>query len=193
MTRRRATIALGPPIELLDTEWLWSRLPRVQRFGGPGVDRHRGMVRELVSRSKLQDNSEWNDYGSGVASFSDIWVFRDEPAFRRPKHDGADYAYTGLWVLLCRLAPCCVMGQGEKSWSATNGGRYMPSFNGVDRFTTPEVEHLAHRVAARLDAHGLTRLRTADVAPLLPTEWQFQSNLADGPLRIFDALFHWND
>ena len=193
MRRRGAETTLGPPIELLNTEWLWSRLPSVQRFGHPGVDRHRGAVRELLSRLKLQDNYEWNDYGSGVASFSDIWVYRDKPAFRRPKYDGADHSYTGLWVLLCRLAPCCVMGQGDKSWSATRGGRYMPSFIGVDRFTAPEIQDLADRVADRLGAHGLTRLRKADVAPLLPTEWRFQSNLADGPLRIFDALFHWND
>ena len=64
---------------------------------------------------------------------------------------------------------------------------------GVDTFTTLEVEELAHGVAERLDADGLTRLRKCDVAPPLPPEWRFRSNLADGPLRIFDALFHWND
>jgi hypothetical protein len=125
MNSRRARNTLGPPTELLEAEWL---LPRVQRFGRSGIDRHRGAVRELLSQLKLQDNSEWKDYRSGVASFSNIWVYRDEPVFRRPKHDGADHSYTGLWVLLCRLAPCCVMGHGEKSWSTTNGGRYMPSF-----------------------------------------------------------------
>ncbi len=193
MGRRRAQTPLGPPHEVLDSEWLWTHLRRVDRFGGPGVDRYRGRVRDLLARMKLEDNSEWNDYGSGTASFFDIWVYRDEPAFRRPKYDGADHAYTGHWVLLCRMAPCFVMGEGEKSWSATNGGRYMPTFNGVDTFTTLEVEELAHRVAERLDADGLTRLRKCDVAPPLPPEWRFRSNLADGPLRIFDALFHWND
>ncbi|MEZ5816370.1 MAG: hypothetical protein R3D44_04750 [Hyphomicrobiaceae bacterium] len=152
-----------------------------------------GAVRDFVARMKLKENSEWGDYGSGTASFFDIWVYRDEPAFRRPKYDNADHSYTGLWILLCRLAPFYVMGEGEKSWSATNGGRYMPAFNGVDAFNTPEVENLARRVADRLDALGLTRLSKNDVTPMLPSEWRFQSNLALGPLRIFDALFHWND
>jgi hypothetical protein len=142
---------------------------------------------------KLKERSEWNNYGSGLASFFDVWVYRDEPAYRRPRYDDADHSFTGLWVLLCRLAPCYVMGEGEKSWAATHGSRYMPAFSSVDRFPTRAVADLAERVTRHLAPHSLVRLSMSDVAPLVPSEHKFQTNLSNGPLRIFDALFFWND
>lgn len=193
MSGRRSKLPLGPPPQLLESDWLWSRLPQVNRASGPRADRYPGFVRQLVAQLKLKQRSEWDDYGSGLASYVDLWVYRDEAAFRRPRVDNADDAFTGLWVLLCRLAPCYVMGEGEQSWAATHGGRYMPAFAAVDRFPTPEVERLAERVSRRLDAHGLVRLRKDDVAPMLPPDQRFQSNLAEANLRIFDALFFWND
>lgn len=193
MSRHRITQPYGPPQEFLDSDWLWSHLPQIDRSKGPGADRYRGIVRETVSRMKLMERSEWNDYGSGLASFFDVWVYRDEPAFRRPRYDKADHSFAGLWVLMCRLAPCCVMGEGEKSWSATNGSGYVPTFSGVDRFATKEVAELAGCVTKHLSTHGLVRLYKGDLAPLLPADCAFKTNLGDGPLRIFDALFFWND
>lgn len=193
MKPRRMEDPLQPPRELLESDWLWSRLPQVRRSGGPGGENYRGIVRELFTRMKLKERSEWSAYGSGLASFFDIWVYRDEPAFRRRRYDSAEHSFTGLWVLLCRLAPCYVMGEGEQSWSARSSGRYVPTFASVDRFATREVEELGKRIEERLDTHGLARLRKDDVAPLLPLEYRFRSNLAERRLRIFDALFFWND
>ncbi len=193
MRRGRCRDPMAALEVLIESDWLWERLPTVDRHGGPGPDRYPGMVREIVARRRLSERSEWNCYGSGDASFVDVWLYRDAEPFRRPRFDGASHSFTGRWVALCRFAPCCVVGEGEVSWSATHGARYMPSFSGVDVFATAEVGHLAEVVEHLLAKRGVVRLGKSDVSELLPEGTRFPTNLGQGPLRIFDALFFWND
>ena len=174
-------------------QWLWQRLPEISTGSPPDLKYLRRVVAQIVRRLDLRERSEWNHYGSGTASFADIWLYRDAPDFRRPLLDSAEESFTGLWLLINRFVPCYVMGEGEQSWSATNGGRYMPELSGVDRFATPAVERLAADVQRIAGDCGVVRLHRSDVESLLPSQIKFTSNLSNGELRIFDALFFWND
>lgn len=188
---------LGPSFAgleaLFQSGWIWEKLPQIARSEPPHDERYAQIMQEVVRRLSLKERAEWESYGSGYASFVDVWLYRDEPQFRRPLYDKADYSFTGLWVALCRHAPCYVMGEGEQSWSAVNGGSYLPSLEGVDALKTPAVALLANEVEGVLNEHGLVRLRKSDVEIPLPQDVQFESNLAHGALRIFDAFFFWND
>ena len=47
--------------------------------------------------------------------------------------------------------------------------------------------------AVRLERDGLVRLRRDDLTIELPAHFKIETNLSDGPLKLFDALFYWFD
>ena len=151
----------------------------------------RRVVQAVAAELQVEFRAEFGHYGSGYASFVDAWFFRRERSFRRSV--SADH-FTGLVVLLSRLAPVCCFLEGEKSW-APNGSSssYLPSFEGVDTLTTDAVATLSHRVEEWLGRQGYVRLRKAELDKLLPQGVAVPTILTDGPYREFDALFHWED
>ena len=151
------------------------------------------IVRELKRKYRLEEQTSWDAYGQGVASFVDAWFYRDAAEFRMPRQGPGFSHFTGLWILLCRPLPCFVMGEGQRSWHAKGAAGYMPSFSQVDRFDSPAVRDLARKVEPLLVERGLTRLKKQEVATTLPADIEIESNLIDGQPRIFDALFYWYD
>ena len=149
------------------------------------------VVRAVAAELKVEFRAEFGHYGSGYASFVDAWFFRREPSFRRSV--SADH-FTGLVVLLSRLAPVYCFLEGEKTW-ASNGSSssYLPEFEGVDALGTDAVVTLSRQVEEWLEAHGYIRLRKAALDRLLPEGVAVRTILTDGPYREFDALFHWED
>ncbi|WP_144636573.1 hypothetical protein [Bordetella genomosp. 13] len=179
--------------------------------GGPASDRHPWAARDddavdayyrrLCPRIERETGAlsriEWDHYGSGYASFVDAWFYRDEPGFRLPPFKRfsmrKEARYTGLAVLLCRLAPVYVFLEGEKSWHGRGGSGYLPSGGGVDGLKTEAVQALAAQVQAVLRAEGLTRLSRAELDVPLPSGAQVPTMLENGACTRFDALFHWQD
>lgn len=151
----------------------------------------RGAVSSLLSALDLQCRAVFDHYGSGYASFVDAWFFRDDPSFGH--RDGPRHEYTGLAVLLCRLAPVFCLMEGSKSWDGKSRSSYLPAFECVDDLRTEAVRALAPQIERELVSRGYVRLRREALEELLPGELRIPTILSDGPFRKFDALFHWED
>ncbi|SAI65779.1 Uncharacterised protein [Bordetella ansorpii] len=158
---------------------------------------YRRVCSRIERETRTLSRIEWDHYGSGYASFVDAWFYRDEPGFRLPpfKRLGLrkEFRYTGLAVLLCRMAPVFVFIEGEKSWHRRGGSGYLPSGSEVDQLRTDAVRELAAQVQGVLEAEGLTRLSRRQLSVPLPTGTQVPTMLENGAYTRFDALFHWED
>lgn len=157
-----------------------------------GVERElHGVVHAVAAQLKVEFRAEFDHYGSGYASFVDAWFYRRDAAFRRAVR--ADH-FTGLAVLLSRLAPVYCFLEGEKTWSSNrSASSYLPASEAVDALDTDAVVALSHQVELWLAGRGYVRLRRTTLDRLLPEEVIVPTILSGGPYREFDALFHWED
>ena len=147
----------------------------------------------VEKETQTHSRIEWDDYGSGYASFVDAWFYRTTPEFDVERSYRHGEAHVGLVVLLSRLSPYFVFMEGEKHWHAHGGSSYLPDFDMLDRLQTPAVASLAQQVQRVLESNGLERvLREQLEAPLAPGT-HVPTNLADDGFTQFDALFHWLD
>ncbi len=153
----------------------------------------RDTVAALAEHLRAQVRAEFDHYGSGSASFVDAWFFRPDPSFRRESGDGWE-AFTGLTVLFSRLGPVVCFLESHKGWSDAGArSSSMPQFEGVDALTAPAISALRADAEPWLSDRGFLCLSRADLGACLPTTVVVPTLLANGPLREFDALFHWED
>jgi hypothetical protein len=175
-------------------QWAETRLPPpAPKPGRCSTSDYPDVIREVARKFQLETRIEANSYGQGYASFVEAWFYKDTQDFRLAPHTEHERHFLGLYVLFCRRAPYFAMGSGAKSWRAGGGSSFMPSFQSTDVFAIPAIAALATKVAALGAARGLVRLQKSDLAEPLPQDLRFDSNLSDGPPRLFDALFFWND
>ena len=154
---------------------------------------HRRACADIERTCRVRSRITWDDYGSGYASYVDAWFYRPDADFAVRQPPGADPEYVGLAVLLCRLSPHFVLGEGRQGWSAVRSHRYMPSLAMVDVFTNDAVSALAEQVATLLGRHGLARAHAAELRTPLPCAQRVRTNLTTHGQTWFDALFHWED
>lgn len=149
------------------------------------LDACRAIEQALGARSRI----EWDDYGSGYASFVDAWFYLPQPGHEAD----VDQAHTGLVVLFSRLSHYVVMMEGHKRWHGQGSSSYMPSFDMVDGLKDAAVIRMAEVAQAELARRGFVRIHRAAISAALPDDLQVRTNLSDPPYTQFDALFHWED
>lgn len=153
-------------------------------------DFYRTVAAAICAETATKDRTEWNHYGSGYASFIDAWFYHPDGRCRRAR-EGEHHA--GIFVLLSRLSPFYVLGQGEKAWHAKGGSSYLPAMEAIDQIEDSELQHTASLIEPVLGRHGLQRLRREALEELLPSEIHVPTILVNPPFHVFDALFHWED
>ena len=158
------------------------------------VEGHLKATLAAVERStRTKSKVEWNHYGSGYASFIDVWLYKTTPEFDAKRPVGHGEQHTGLVVLLSRLSPYFVFLEGEKHWHSRGASSYLPEFNMVDRLETPAVKSLSDAVQAVLQSHGLVRALRSQLEEPLATKIRVPTILTDRGFNQFDALFYWED
>lgn len=171
----------------------WPCSPWKSRKGGRSF--YKPLCRDMCQRLKLSSDIVADSYGQGYSTYIDAWFYKETNDFRVLREGFSEQAYVGLWVLFHNSSPLYVFGEGEKSWRETGGASYLPTASAVDKFTSDAVRKLAERVEQYLTKNGLVRLQRSQVYQLLPPdfEMEIETNLSDGELRIFDALYWWMD
>jgi hypothetical protein len=179
--------------------------PGPRRRGGRGF--YGRVCEEISRRTGVLERGEWNHYGCGYASYIDAWFYRTSAEFQVAPPTASEEKYRGLGVLLSRLSPYFVIMEGEKGWwttpsnshsktrnqAAGGGHSYVPQFEMVDRLSSPAVRKLAAQLEPMLTEFGLIRVGKDQLSEPLPDDIRIDTNLSDGPLRLFDALFYWYD
>ncbi len=119
----------------ISDEWPWGTNDQRE------IDKHiQSIVAEVCRKLQLEEKTVYDHYGSGYASYVDCWFYRPDKDFRVSAGDD----YQGLVVLLSRLSPYYVVGQGQKSWHKTGGAAYLPRFQFVD-----EIDHEPYWLSCR--------------------------------------------
>lgn len=141
------------------------------------------------------EHAEFGHYGSGYASFVDVFLTRRNGSARRVDPDGHT-TVEGLSVALCRLAPiACILSPGERSHHPDGHGYHsMPGLDAVTEMPIPGWEKGCEQISQVLDRHRITLVGPRLLSrPALP-HLRIDTNLADGPPHsIFDVWFHWTD
>lgn len=167
--------------------WVTNDFREIEKF-------YKSLIAQAMRKTQVKSLVEWQNYGSGYASFVDAWFYRESPDFSARFRPDRGEAYTGLVVVLSRLSPYFVLMEGEKSWNADGGGSsYLPHLDSVDEFRSQAVINLADDVQAILEEHGLIRLNHAMLDKPLDPDIDVPTVLTNRPFTLFDALFHWED
>lgn len=154
---------------------------------------YKAVCAELTRRTGTSSKIEWNHYGSGYASYIDVWIYKPTTDFSVAFPGNHGEAYEGLCILLSRLSPYFVFLQGAKSWAESGGSSYMPTYDAVDRLTNPSVIALETIAQEVLTSFGLLRVFKDDLMSPISSSIRVPTNLSDGPFIEFDALYYWED
>lgn len=149
---------------------------------------------DIEQKTGCLSKKEFNDYGSGYASFYDLWLYKDEQSFKVPKsHDSSNHFY-GLVIIFSKLSPYYVLMQGEQCWYDKGGSSYLPDLNMDDDLKTWAVNDLAKQIDPILTFHGLIRLSQEQLNSPLIGSWKIPTILnINEQFTLFDALFYWED
>ncbi|MFI7631523.1 hypothetical protein [Microbispora rosea] len=164
--------------------------------GGPTAVE--GFLRRVVADlnrlpSLIVEHAEFRHYGSGYASYVDVFMTKRDGSMRRSMNGRTDAE--GLTVALCRLAPLAVLL--ERSWRSSGpgatGGHSMPELLRVRDIDLPEWEEECRQIGRVLDGHGIALLGSQILGLPLDTRLRVETVLGDPPYCVFDAWFHWMD
>ncbi len=179
------TLLAGKPITEA-SPWVENNRDEVAHF-------YHVLIEEICSVTSCMSRVEWDDYGSGYASYIDAWFYRPDEEFSPNIVVKFGSGFKGLIVLLSRLSPYYVFMEGEKHWDAKGSSSYLPDSSMVDDLQCVGVKALSIQVQAILDAAGLVRLSKSEVSSPMPKNSTVSTNLAGPEFSEFDAIFHWED
>lgn len=153
-----------------------------------------------LERANIRCNVERDHFGSGYASYIKWFVYEEssiqveEDRFRR------NVETQGLHVLISRLAPVVVMGNGEefRSYLRTTGAELGSGQSILSRpgelNIDPTLQKLANQVERLFMKYQFTILRKEDLDKPLPFDADIPTLWCDkGEYLVWDAVFYWED
>ncbi|MEY7974214.1 hypothetical protein AB8O38_19665 [Saccharomonospora xinjiangensis] len=157
-----------------------------------------GLLRRVVAdidrcRSVVVEKAEFDMYGSGYASYADVFLSWRDGSGRVTK--GKGFETRGFAIALCRLAPVAALFGDVMISRSANGSayRYMPTLELIADNPVPGWEKPCWEVTRVLGRHGITVLNPAILQRPIDPAVTVETNLADPPFTVFDAWFHWMD
>lgn len=163
-------------------------------------------IRRLFYRLKripdLILEAEWDHFGSGYASFVEIFCYRKaDIVVVEEKNGERELEISGIIVDVCRLAPVAIMGEDERFKTvdiATNeeiAGAYSSLLDDPRRVKVGEkFQAVEYQLSQALEEFGYKILDEA----ILKQPLSFEAKIATlyrkpGGYKVMDALFYWED
>ncbi|MEV5493857.1 hypothetical protein AB0M50_00490 [Nonomuraea fuscirosea] len=138
-------------------------------------------------------HAEFGNYGSGYASYVDVFVTRRDGSACRSANGWTEVE--GLPLALCRLAPVAVLFTPGSQSSGPDGAgsRGLPQLPLVADDAPPGWAAEYRQIRQVLDRHDLGLLDARLLGLPLERGLQVDTVLGDPPYTVFDAWFHWAD
>ncbi len=146
----------------------------------------------LEASSVISIEADFNSYGSGYASFVDMFCFKKDGSTRQ-RFLGSGEKVTGIQVYLSRLAPVAVYGAEERTRHANGGSSSLLGYDAIGTVPDGDWKCVLEEVHAVLENFGLEIADAMTVSKLLPFDASIETNLGEPPFRIFDLFFYWYD
>lgn len=153
-----------------------------------------------LGRANIRCNVERDHFGSGYASYLQWFVYEESSVQVVEDRFMRTVETQGLHVLISRLAPVVVMGNGEEysSYLLTtdayiNGGQSVLS-RPDDLLIDPSLQKLANQLERLFMKYQFTILRKEDLEKPLSFEADIPTIWCDkGDYLVWDAVFYWED
>lgn len=154
-----------------------------------------------LKREKLQCEVETDHFGNGYASYMQWFVYEQSVVEITEDPWKRTVDIKGLYVLISRLAPVVVIGNGSQlSTYLQETDAYLSGAQSIlskpeDIEVNPEFQTLAQKLERLFMKYHFTILRKEDLNSPLPFEAEIPTIWRDKnePYFIWDAVFYWED
>ncbi|MFL0507386.1 hypothetical protein ACH0B5_16720 [Ureibacillus sp. 179-F W5.1 NHS] len=163
-------------------------------------------IRRLFHRinriPNLECEAEWNHFGSGYASFVELFCYRKEDVkVVEEKYGHREIRTDGIIIDICRLAPVAIMGEDDRYKTIrteTNevvGGAHGTLLSGPHRLKiSKDFQTIAENLKQVLEEFDYELLEAKELNQPL----SFQTEIATiyrepREYLVMDAIFYWED
>ena len=163
-------------------------------------------IRRLFHRINRIPNlvceAEWNHFGSGYASFVELFCYQKEDVIVvEEKYGRREIKTAGIIIDVCRLAPVAIMGEDERYTTIrieTNevvGGAYGSLLGGQGLLRISEkYQIIAVKLKQILKEFGYELLEAKKMNQPLPFRTKIPTIYREpGEYLVMDAIFYWED
>ncbi len=146
-----------------------------------------------LKRSHLIDvEAEFNDYGSGTASYVDVFCSKRSGKSTQRKGD-TDWI-DGIAIYLSRLAPIAIYGPMQRTRNKTGGSFDFLIADVVGTLPPGDWIEEVKEINKKLTTfYGVTLLEKEFLAKKLPFKAKIRTCFKKKGYQIFDAIFYWDD
>lgn len=145
--------------------------------------------------------AEWNHFGSGYASFVEIFCYIKEGLIVEEKYGMREENIEGIIIDICRLAPVAIMGMDERFHKIrieTNekvSGASGCLLDGPHRlYVNEKYQEVADKIGFALQEFDIELLSAATLNELLPFRAKIDTiHRNPNDYLIMDAIFYWED
>ena len=148
-------------------------------------------VQVLKQSSRIQVELEQDAYGSGYASYFDVFCFKT--GGRSSRIEAGATITDGITVYLCKLAPVAVMGAMTKTKSKNSASSSLLDATTINTQPKGDWVDVVAEIRMKLEQQNFVMLEPEVLRKEIPFTAEIETNLGDPPFKIFDALFHWYD
>lgn len=152
--------------------------------------RVKNVIHDLEQSKQIAVESE-DGYGSGYASYLDIFCFKKDNSASRVT--GLSTTIDGIALYLCKLAPVAVMGAMTKTKSKNGGSSSFLRPQDLNKLPVGDWSEVVNEIKHKLEKQNFILLEPKILKQEMPFEANIPTILGDPPYQIFDAFFHWED
>jgi hypothetical protein len=150
----------------------------------------KNVLHDLEQSKQIAVESE-DSYGSGFASYLDVFCFKKDGSSSRAS--GLSTTIDGIALYLCKLAPVAVIGAMTKTKSKNGGSSSFLRPNDLNTFPDGDWNAIISEIKQKLEKQNFVLLEPKVLKQEMPFEAQIPTILGDPPYQIFDAFFYWED
>lgn len=150
----------------------------------------KNVLHELEQSKQIAVESD-DSYGSGYASYLDVFCFKKDGSSTRVS--GLSTITEGIALYLCKLAPVAVMGAMTKTKSKNGGSSSFLRPEDSNILPAGNWDTVIFEIKQKLEKQNIELLEPKILKQKMPFVAEIPTIFGDPPYQIFDAFFHWED
>ncbi|MFK7692328.1 hypothetical protein [Paenibacillus sp. HJGM_3] len=149
------------------------------------------LVGNLSSISNLRVEADFNSYGSGYASFVNIFCYKKDGSSTLINR-GHQTIY-GLLLYVCRHAPVAAYGRSEVTRHSRGGSFEFLSTKSIGKLPEGNWNEVENRIKQVLNNYGYKLLKKEYLEQPIEFEISIPTIINEEGYRVFDCFFFWED
>lgn len=151
----------------------------------------KSVVADLNRSTNIIAEADYDMYGSGYASYVDVFCYRKDGSSTSRKSYGV--TIEGISLYICRLAPVSIYGYSKITRHSHGGSSEFLSFDRVNTLPLGDWIEFIEEIVRKVHKYNISILDKEYLTSPLPFDAKIPTILGDAPYKIFDAFFYWED